>query len=69
MVTPSVVHPHQININDYIFEVVSYVPLTNEQAYGVAEAFFLAHKFKKKDRKKVIFRIVTLVDERFLESQ
>ena len=63
MELPSVVHPRKIDIDGYIFEVVSYAPLTDEQAARVAMMYYQRMKKRKKDRGKVVFRAVTLFDE------
>jgi hypothetical protein len=59
---PSVAHPKKININGFIFEVVAYVSLTDEQALAIALNYCRAHKLKKRDVGKLI-QIVTTFDE------
>ena len=61
MKLPEVVHPKSFNINGYIFEIVSYIQLTDDQAAKIATHYFDTHSFKKKDR-GTLFRVVTLVD-------
>jgi len=61
MQMPSVVHPKQIRINDFTFEVVSYCKLTDEQASNAAIFFYRTHKLKKKHQRKVI-QVISLVD-------
>jgi hypothetical protein len=60
MELPSTVHPLRIDINGFIYEVVSYGPLTNEQAAEVALIFHRLHKPRKKDRGKVLRCVVPL---------
>ena len=59
---PSVVHPVKFNICGFVFEVVSYVPLSDEQAQKVALMTYYRTKPKKKDRNK-IFTAITTFDE------
>lgn len=62
MQTPNILHPRKITINGYVFEVVSFISLTDEQAAKVATHFYRTNKLKKSDVGKTI-RIVTLFDE------
>lgn len=62
MKMPSVMHPTTFHINGMFFQVVSYCKLSNEQASRVAENFYHANKFKKKDQGK-LFTVVTTIDE------
>jgi hypothetical protein len=61
MQLPSVVHPRRFSYNDMLFEVVSYVPLTDTQAAKVVQLFIRGRKFKKSDQGKV-FRVLTQFD-------
>lgn len=61
MEMPSVIHPKRFHINGIFFEVISYSPLTDDQAAKVAMSFFRSKKFKKKDKGKV-FKVITQFD-------
>lgn len=62
MKIPSVIHPVKFNIGGYIFEVVSYGKLTDQQAAIIVRNFYSTHKFKKKDVGKV-FKIISIIDK------
>ena len=47
-------HPRKININGFLFEVLSVDPLTDKQAANAARFFFRTHKLKTKDKGKLI---------------
>lgn len=61
MEIPNVVHPKTFNINGIFFQVVSYTSLSDEQAEKMAMYFYRKHKFKKKDKGKII-KIITTAD-------
>ncbi len=62
MQTPNVVHPRKIKVNETIFEVVSYVALSDQQALNVVRFHISQHGLKKKDKGKTV-RIITVLDE------
>ena len=62
MQMPNVVHPRNITVNGFTFQVVSYSPLTDQQALNVAVHFVRTHKLLKKHQKKII-QIVTTLDQ------
>lgn len=53
MQLPSVIHPKRFEINGMFFEIVTYIPITDDQAEKIAMAFFACRKFKKNDRGKL----------------
>lgn len=59
---PTIVHPIKFRIGGIIFEIVSYVPLTDAQAAKAAMFYFQSYKFQKKDRGK-LFRLLTQFDQ------
>jgi len=61
MEMPSVVHPKRFAINGMYFEVVSYSPLSDDQAAKIAMMFFRGRKFKKSDKGK-LFQVITQFD-------
>ncbi len=65
MEMPSVVHPKKIDIDGFVFEVTTYVSLTDEQALAVALMHYrnMKPRPKKKDRGKAIYRVISPVDE------
>lgn len=58
---PTVVHPKKFSIKGIYFEVVSFDPLTDQQAARLVQAFYRSHRFTRKDQGKV-FRVVTIAD-------
>ena len=62
MEAPSTVHPTKFKIGDYLFQVVSYAKLSNDQAARIAQNFYRTNKFKKKDKGK-LFKVITTFDE------
>ncbi len=62
MQMPSVVHPKRISLNEILFEIVSFVPLTDAQALHAANYFYNTHKFTKKDKGK-LFKVITTFDD------
>lgn len=54
----SVVHPKRFAINGMFFEVVSFSPITDEQAQAAAIMFYRSRKFQKADQGK-LFRVLT----------
>ncbi|RUO21829.1 hypothetical protein [Aliidiomarina haloalkalitolerans] len=61
MEMPSVVHPKRFAIKAMYFEVVSYSPLSDDQAAKIAKMFFRGRKFKKSDKGK-LFQVITQFD-------
>ena len=61
MQLPNVVHPKTINVRGVLFQVVSYSPLTDQQALNVVRIFCLDHKLRKKDKGKLI-QVTTSID-------
>jgi hypothetical protein len=57
MQLPSTVHPRHINLNGYTFEVVTYFPITDEQALKIA-VNYLRFAAKKQLRKKGVHQIL-----------
>jgi hypothetical protein len=62
MEMPSVVHPRQIKVNGFTFEVVAYCKLTDQQAMNVVIHHCRTNRMKKKDIKKIC-RIITTIQE------
>jgi len=62
MEPPSIVHPKNIAINGFKFQVVSSDKLSDTQAFSAAMHFYNTHKFLN-NRKKKIIRVVTTIDE------
>jgi len=62
METPSVEHPKLIAIGEYTFRIMSFSPLSDEQALKAAIFFYRTHKLRKKDKKGVI-SVYTTFDE------
>lgn len=59
---PAVVHPVQFRIKGILFEIVSYDPLTDQQAARLAQAFYRLHRFTRKDQGRV-YRVLTTADQ------
>lgn len=51
---PNVIHPKKIKIKEITSQVISYDPLTDNQALKVALSFYQQKKWTKADQKKVI---------------
>ncbi len=62
MQMPNVVHPRNVVVNGFTFQVVSYSVLTDQQALSVAVHFVRNHKLLKK-HKKMVIQIVTTLDQ------
>ncbi len=60
MQMPSVVHPKNVELNGYTFQIVSYCQLTDGQALHAVIGFCRTHKLKKKDKGKLIQVITTI---------
>lgn len=61
MKMPNVLHPKQFIIKGIKFKVVSYDPLTDEQAKKIALSTYRQKKWTRADQKKVVTAI-TLFD-------
>ena len=62
MKIPSVIHPTRYTIRGIIFEVVSYVQLTDRQAQEIARTYYRKLKNKKKHVGKIV-QAITMFDE------
>jgi hypothetical protein len=62
MQMPSVVHPKSFDVGGVILQVVSYSPLTDQQAANAVRWFCANHKLKKKDKGKLI-QVITMLDQ------
>jgi hypothetical protein len=62
MQMPSVVHPRNIDVGGVVFQVVSYSPLTDQQAKNVVRYYLTTHKVRKKDKGKLI-QVITMLDQ------
>ena len=67
MELPSVVHPKCFKMDGFIFQVVAYTSLTDDQAKKIARQDYANRRARKelkaKDRGKKVFTAVTLFDE------
>ena len=63
---PSVVHPKKFTIKGIYFEVVSFDPLTDQQAARLVQMFYRSHRFTRKDQ-GMVFRVVTIADRTHAE--
>ena len=61
MEPPNILHPKQIQTNGFTFQIVSYFPLTDDQASKIAMTFYRARRLKKSDRKKIL-TVITHID-------
>lgn len=61
MEMPNVIHPKRIKIDGFIYEVVSYGPLTDERAVALAK---LSHRLNrpKKRRPGTVYQVVSSAD-------
>jgi hypothetical protein len=66
MELPNVVHPKLIKVDGYTLQIVSFDPLTDEQALKAAFHFVRTHKLKKRDRSGVL-KVITTLDRDFAE--
>ena len=62
MQKPSVAHPTKFKISEMFFEVVTFEPVTNDQAAKIAMHFYKSNKFKKSDKGKS-FQVITMFDK------
>lgn len=60
---PDVVHPKLVNIGGYKFRIISFSPLTDDQALKVALLYCRSHRLTQKQKKKVL-EIHTTFDEK-----
>ena len=63
MQLPNVAHPTKFNIDGYIFEIISFYPLTEQQAANAARVAYSTRKLRKKDKGKIIRAFLTADDE------
>jgi len=52
MQLPNIVHPRKFSINGYVFQVVSYIGLTDQQAAKIAMHGYRSRKWLKKNQKE-----------------
>lgn len=58
---PSITHPIVFKIKGVHFKVISYKPITKNQAENVVRNFYRMRSFKKSDKGKT-FTVITTID-------
>jgi len=66
MQMPAVIHPKKFRFHSVVFEVVAYVPLTDEQARNVALHYVRTNEIKKSQKGKLV-QLITQLAEHSLE--